>query len=311
MLQISVIICTHNPRPDYLRRVLDALKGQTLPVEQWELLLIDNVSKEKLADSWDLTWHPHGRHIREDELGLTPARIRGIKEATGALLVFVDDDNVLNADYLAECCRIAVEYSFLGVWGGQQTGEFEGEAPEYLKPYLGNIACRVVEKNTWSNLPFCYEATPVGAGLCIRKHIAMTYLEITGASQLSKKLDRVGTQLTSCGDHDLAFTACDVGSGMGVFTTLKLTHLIPKGRMQREYILRLMEGDAYSTALLRHRRGFPVHGLPKPTLRSRIRRKIRDLVRGENFYFLIQDARGRGLQRALNEIKGLPASPGK
>ena len=45
MISISAIICTHNPRPDYLRRVLDALKAQTLPKEQWELLLIDNASK--------------------------------------------------------------------------------------------------------------------------------------------------------------------------------------------------------------------------------------------------------------------------
>jgi hypothetical protein len=48
-----------------LRRVLDALKAQTLPKEQWELLLIDNASKEPLAESWDLSWHPHARHIRE------------------------------------------------------------------------------------------------------------------------------------------------------------------------------------------------------------------------------------------------------
>ena len=41
-MDFSVIICTHNPRSDYLRRVLDALKAQTLLREQWELLLIDN-----------------------------------------------------------------------------------------------------------------------------------------------------------------------------------------------------------------------------------------------------------------------------
>jgi len=40
MIPVSVIICTHNPRPDYLQRVLDALKAQTLPKENWELLLM-------------------------------------------------------------------------------------------------------------------------------------------------------------------------------------------------------------------------------------------------------------------------------
>jgi glycosyltransferase involved in cell wall biosynthesis len=42
LLKVSVVICTHNSRRGYLVRVLDALKAQTLPREQWELLLIDN-----------------------------------------------------------------------------------------------------------------------------------------------------------------------------------------------------------------------------------------------------------------------------
>ena len=74
-MNISVVICSHNPREDYLRRVLAALKAQTLPKEQWELLLIDNASKEPLAGRW-VFWHPYARIIRENQLGLTPARLR-------------------------------------------------------------------------------------------------------------------------------------------------------------------------------------------------------------------------------------------
>src|SRR5271170_3727335 len=99
-MECSVIICTHNPRQDYLRLTLEGLEKQTLPKERWELLLIDNASKEPLAGKWDLSWHPNARHIREEELGLTPARLRGIKESKGGLLVFVDDDNVLEVNYL-------------------------------------------------------------------------------------------------------------------------------------------------------------------------------------------------------------------
>ena len=95
MFAISVIICSHNPRPEYLRRTLEALKAQTLPTKDWELLLVDNASKEPLAGRFDLSWHPNARHVRENELGLTTARLRGIREAHSDLLVFVDDDNVL------------------------------------------------------------------------------------------------------------------------------------------------------------------------------------------------------------------------
>src|SRR5216684_3043522 len=40
MPSVSVIVCTHNPRSDYLRRVLDALQAQTVPMENWELLIV-------------------------------------------------------------------------------------------------------------------------------------------------------------------------------------------------------------------------------------------------------------------------------
>ena len=84
---VSVILCTYNPRADYLDRVLVGLRRQTLSFQHWELLLIDNASNESLADRFDIGWHPNGRHVREDELGLTPARLRGISEAVAELLI--------------------------------------------------------------------------------------------------------------------------------------------------------------------------------------------------------------------------------
>src|SRR5260221_12668969 len=116
-MECSVIICTHNPRPDYLRRVLDALRAQTLPKEQWELLLIDNASKEPLAWAWDLSWHPQARNLREDEPGLTPARLRGIRESTSNLLLFVDADNVLAPDNLAVALRLGSLHPHFGDLG--------------------------------------------------------------------------------------------------------------------------------------------------------------------------------------------------
>ena len=124
---VSVILCTHNPRDDYLDRVLIGLRSQTLSFQHWELLLIDNASNEPLADRFNIGWHPNGRHVREDELGLTPARLRGIAESAAELLVFVDDDNVLDPDYLEQGLRLAREYSFLGTWGGQCVPAFEVE----------------------------------------------------------------------------------------------------------------------------------------------------------------------------------------
>src|SRR5471030_1526734 len=139
-MELSVIICTHNPRPDYLTQTLDALKAQTLPKEQWELLLIDNASKEPLANSWDLSWHPHARHIREDELGLTPARMRGIQEAAAEVLVFVDDDNLLATGYLENALKLTISHPWVAAFGGNMIGEFETKPESCIEGVLHELS---------------------------------------------------------------------------------------------------------------------------------------------------------------------------
>jgi glycosyltransferase involved in cell wall biosynthesis len=74
--RISVVICTHNPRLDYLDRVLAALKSQTLPLPEWELLLIDHAPRDPLANLRNLSWQPNARCVVEEKLGLTSARLR-------------------------------------------------------------------------------------------------------------------------------------------------------------------------------------------------------------------------------------------
>jgi glycosyltransferase involved in cell wall biosynthesis len=252
---LSVILCTHNPRVDYLYRVLTALKQQTLPYGDWELLFIDNASEQVLASQIELTWHVHGRHIREEKLGLTSARLRGIEEAIAPILVFVDDDNVLDHNYLETVLAISQNFPRLGAWGGQIRADFEAVPPEWATPYLGYLAIRSFEQDQWSNLLHQYETTPCGAGLCVRKIVAETYADYVRYDTRRLNLDRKGTLLMSGGDSDLAFTACDIGSGTGVFTALKLTHLISAHRVTETYLLRLMEGMTYSHILLDSLRG--------------------------------------------------------
>jgi glycosyltransferase involved in cell wall biosynthesis len=254
MIEITVIVCTHNPRAEYLRRVLDGLKAQTFPKDRWEFLLIDNASKTPLASTWDLSWHPQGRHVREEELGLTPARLRGIKETAGQHIVFVDDDNILDKEFLSNSARIAAEYPFLGAWGGKIEGEFEEPAPEWLKPYLHHLAIRDVDRDAWANYYADNRSMPFGAGMCVRKSVADAYVKALASRPASKKLGRTGAALLSGEDIDLAMTAFDNGMGTGLFQKLRTIHLIPKTRMTVEYMARLLEGTEYSIHLLRSQR---------------------------------------------------------
>jgi len=247
---LSVVIYTYNPRSDYFRRCLDGLRSQTLPLNQWELVVVDNRSDEPIADRVDLSWHPGARIVREETLGLTPARLRGIRETTGELLVFVDDDNVLDADFLEAALRSAEERSFLGSWSGQCRPGFEEPPPRWSRQYWGNLCIREFEQDVWSNLPRLPDTMPCGAGLCVRRSVALHYLNLHESGKRSFQFDRTGSSLLSGGDNDLAACACDIGLGVGLVASLKLTHLISPERLTVDYLARLVEGIHYSSALL-------------------------------------------------------------
>jgi glycosyltransferase involved in cell wall biosynthesis len=297
-LKITIIVCTHNPRFEYLDRVLDSLKAQTLSKEEWELVLVDNASVQKLSDHIDVSWHPYYRYIREDQLGLTHARLRGIKEAQSEILVFVDDDNVLDSNYLDMVLKIDRKWPILGAWGGQIFPEFEEAPPDWTKPYWGYLAIREFNQDKWSNLLHQHEITPFGAGLCIRRIVAEKYSDLVRNDPKRINLDRKGNLMLSGGDIDLACTSCDIGLGMGLFTSLKLIHLMPAVRLSEEYLLKIVEGSTYSQVILDSLRDkTPVKRSFYSETLLQIRRWLMK-PRARRFH----DAYFRGFNLAMNEL---------
>jgi glycosyltransferase involved in cell wall biosynthesis len=249
---LSVILCSYNPRKNYLDRTLSALRAQTLDKEKWELLLIDNNSDEPLEKRFDLSWHPNARFLIEKRQGLTAARIKGINESKGNLLVFVDDDNLLAEYYLEVAASLSEKFPDVGAFGGSLQPEFEVNPKPELLRYTGKLALRTVHEDKLTN-SYIGQDHPYGAGLVIRYNVAKAYVEkIKGGKRAS--LDRIGSSLGSAGDIDLAFTSIDMGYHNGLFSALSLIHLIPKERVTLEYLAKIRFGINYSGMLLRYYR---------------------------------------------------------
>src|SRR4030095_9960215 len=260
---ISVVICSHNPRDEYLTRVLEALRQQTFDKRKWELLLIDNASSQPLREVYDLSWHPSGRHLSVGTLGKTHALLSGIKEAQSEILLIVDDDNVLALDYIDNVFTIFEENFFLGVIGGLIEGEFEVEPPQWSLPYLHDLA--IVDKGDralYELTPEMRSYIPPGAGMGIRKSVAEYYAEQIKADNVRQGLDPVGDKLSRAGDTDLALCAFDVGLARGYYPLLQVKTLISKDRLEPQYMERLIEGSNYSMTLLSLIKGLEVPQLP-------------------------------------------------
>ena len=97
MPEISVIICTRN-RADIIPDALNSLKNQSLIGAKYEVIVIDQSTDYKTADL--LKNYPDYRYIKLDSRGIPYSRNEGFRQATGDIIVYVDDDVFFSSDYL-------------------------------------------------------------------------------------------------------------------------------------------------------------------------------------------------------------------
>lgn len=98
--EITVVLPTRN-RPGPLLRAIESVRRQTF--NGWQLIIVDDASRPAAASGLgtDLLREPRARLIRlEVRVGAAVARNRGIEEAEGGLLAFLDDDDEWDPQFL-------------------------------------------------------------------------------------------------------------------------------------------------------------------------------------------------------------------
>jgi glucosyl-dolichyl phosphate glucuronosyltransferase len=138
-LSLSVVVCTHN-RPLDLVRCLDALCELD---DSPEIIVVDSASEppvRRLVECYtdrlsDLVY------IREDGTGLSRARNRGVAEARGDVIAFLDDDAAPHRDWPRRIVAPFEADAGVGCVGGACLAEFDGVArPRWLSDRLLQFA---------------------------------------------------------------------------------------------------------------------------------------------------------------------------
>jgi glucosyl-dolichyl phosphate glucuronosyltransferase len=133
----TIALCTHN-HADRLVRTLKDLSALVPPRAQWELIIIDNASSDETPEllgrhQWPAGWSV--RVIREEKLGLSNARNRAIQEARGEYIIFIDDDETPDSDWLCAYERLIGEKQ-PDAFGGRIRVLFEDSRPAWLQDDL-------------------------------------------------------------------------------------------------------------------------------------------------------------------------------
>ena len=99
-LWLSVVIATYN-RAESLRRLIGQLDDQTIPSEKYEIIAVDDGSKEDTAHLLSSVKTRAALHIeRQQNGGAAAARQRGVELAKGKIIVVIDDDMQVGRVYL-------------------------------------------------------------------------------------------------------------------------------------------------------------------------------------------------------------------
>lgn len=234
-LQASIIIATYN-RASYLALCLDGLAALNADKSGIEVIIIDNNSTDNTAEVIQEFIASHDemrvRHILETQQGASRARNRGIREAQGEILCFLDDDTIATPTWFQNLVGGFVDPS-VGCVGGPAILNFLGrEVPPWLRGdlqwLLSGYQLRYNEPTEITKIA----EYPYLCNMAIRREV----LERVGLFQVD--LGPNGNNLVVGEETELMGRIAKAGWKIVYLPDAQVAHLVSPERAEKRYIYR-------------------------------------------------------------------------
>ena len=157
---ISIIVPAYNLE-SYIGRALDSILGQTC--SDLEVIVVNDGSSDgtgKIIDGYAARYPDRVRAVHSPNGGVTSARLRGLREASGDWIGFVDGDDEIEPDMYARLLENAHKYSADISHCGYQMVFADGRVN-----YFHNTS-RIVEQDRVRGIRDLLDGTLVEPGLC-------------------------------------------------------------------------------------------------------------------------------------------------
>jgi glycosyltransferase involved in cell wall biosynthesis len=117
-LQLSIVIPTRN-RASKLERTLQSLLLQTIPTQDFEVVVVDNDSGDETPEFLRRFGKrfPNWQSFRQPKPGAAAARNAGIASCQGAIVLFIDDDVIAQPDLVRQHLKSHDSHSGCAVLG--------------------------------------------------------------------------------------------------------------------------------------------------------------------------------------------------
>ncbi len=251
---IEVYICTHNPRREILAVAVDSIARQSVGPEALCVLLVDNASEPALPDSVLEPLRKAGiqaRLVQESIPGISRARMRAVTETNGDWILFVDDDNELTPDYVAEGLAFIAKHPGVGCFGGKLL------LPETLKPalwvvpYLPYLGIKDIGDKTLIGSAEKWEPwEPPTAGAFVCRTLLDAYRRQSEQGKDVFALGQRGSVLLRCEDSLIMRNSYYLNLANAYYPRLSLRHHLDPRRFDFRYLVRLLYGYGVSHVVL-------------------------------------------------------------
>lgn len=135
-MKFSVILCSRERSADVVQTLTALLAALEAAAQEWEVVVVDNASTDDTAAAAKRVLGNRGTVVLEQRLGLSHARNRGVAEASGEVLVFIDDDITVDDRWVRTYERV-FEDAEIGAAGGPVETIFpEGSDPDYVRAVM-------------------------------------------------------------------------------------------------------------------------------------------------------------------------------
>ena len=237
---ISVIICTYN-RERYIAQALERVSKTECA--DYEILVVNNNSTDsseaKIQAFMEANPAVPVRYFVETKQGLSNARNRGMAESRGDVFVFLDDDSLVQGDYLRTLDEYLTMNPQADAFGGRIEPLFdECPRPKWLCRWsMGWVSALDMGEAVRE---FEGKAFPIGANMGIRRAMA----EKVGP--FNPELGRKGGNMDAGEEKDMFRRIRAAGGTIWYFPGLRVQHVIPAKRTTLEYVRRFADGVGIS-----------------------------------------------------------------
>jgi glycosyltransferase involved in cell wall biosynthesis len=240
---LEVVVCTYN-NAGLLDEALAGLSRQRgIEPGRWSCLVVDNNCTDNTTEV--LRRHiaegslPGLRIVHEPKQGLTPARLRGVQSSTVPWIAFVDDDCILDREWIANALEFIEAHSHVGAFGGRVVLDFIAEPASYARDY-GYAFAEQDRGDSRQRVGFL-----AGAGLVVSR----AALSESGWINAPLLADRVGHRLVSGGDVEIVLRIGASGRELWYIPECTLAHRILPRRTTLGYMTAINRGLGVSQAL--------------------------------------------------------------